>query len=54
MPDNIAYQPHRGNWIFKEDGSTSDFIEGSRNDDAPDCPMAGQHGRHVGRSVAPG
>jgi hypothetical protein len=37
MPDNIAYQPNRGNWILEEDGSTSDFIDGSRNDDIWDC-----------------
>jgi hypothetical protein len=37
MPDNIAYQPNRGNWIFEEDGSTGDFIDGSRNNDIWDC-----------------
>jgi hypothetical protein len=37
MPDNIAYQPNRGNWILEEDGSTSDFIDGSRNNDIWDC-----------------
>jgi hypothetical protein len=37
MPDNIAYQPHRGNWIIEEDGSTGDFIDGSRNNDIWDC-----------------
>ena len=37
MADNIAYQPNRGNWVIEEDGSTSDFIDGSRNDDIWDC-----------------
>jgi hypothetical protein len=37
MPDNIAYQPHRSNWIIEEDGSTGDFIDGSRNNDIWDC-----------------
>jgi hypothetical protein len=37
MPDNIAYQPKRGNWILEEDGATGDFIDGSRNDDIWDC-----------------
>jgi hypothetical protein len=37
MADNIAYQPNRGNWIIEEDGSTGDFIDGSRNNDIWDC-----------------
>lgn len=37
MPDNIAYQASRGNWILEEDGSTGDFIDGSRNNDIWDC-----------------
>ena len=37
MPDNIAYQASRGNWIVEEDGSTGDFIDGSRNNDIWDC-----------------
>jgi Bacterial protein of unknown function (DUF839) len=37
MPDNIGYQPTRGNWIIEEDGSTGDFIDGARNDDIWDC-----------------
>jgi hypothetical protein len=37
MPDNIAYQPGRGNWILEEDGSTSDHVDGSRNNDLWDC-----------------
>ena len=37
MADNIAYQASRGNWIIEEDGSTGDFIDGSRNNDIWDC-----------------
>jgi hypothetical protein len=37
MPDNIAYQPGRANWLINEDGSTADFIDGARNDDIWDC-----------------
>jgi secreted PhoX family phosphatase len=37
MPDNIAYQASRGNWIINEDGSTGDNIDGSRNNDIWDC-----------------
>jgi hypothetical protein len=37
MPDNIAYKPGRGNWVINEDGSTVDFIDGSRNNDIWDC-----------------
>jgi hypothetical protein len=37
MPDNIAYQASRGTWILDEDGSTGDFIDGSRNNDIWDC-----------------
>jgi hypothetical protein len=37
MPDNIAYQPGRGNWILEEDGSTSEHVDGSRNNDLWDC-----------------
>jgi len=37
MPDNIAFQPGRGNWILEEDGATGDFIDGARNDDIWDC-----------------
>jgi hypothetical protein len=37
MPDNIAYQASRGTWILEEDGGTSDFIDGSRNNDIWDC-----------------
>lgn len=36
MPDNIAYQPRRGNWLVHEDGSTgADF--NSRNNDLWSC-----------------
>jgi hypothetical protein len=37
MPDNIAYQASRQNWVIEEDGSTGDFIDGARNDDIWDC-----------------
>jgi hypothetical protein len=37
MADNIAYQPGRGNWVINEDGSTGDFVDGSRNNDIWDC-----------------
>jgi len=37
MPDNIAYQASRQNWIIEEDGTTGDFIDGARNDDIWDC-----------------
>jgi Bacterial protein of unknown function (DUF839) len=32
MPDNIAYQPHRGNWIIHEDGSTGAGFDNKNND----------------------
>lgn len=35
MPDNIAYQPHRGNWIIHEDAAT-DF-QGPHNNDLWNC-----------------
>jgi Alkaline phosphatase PhoX len=37
MPDNIAYQAGRENWLIEEDGSTDTFIDGTRNDDIWDC-----------------
>jgi hypothetical protein len=37
MPDNIAYQASRGNWIIHEDGSTIDAQGGTRNNDLWDC-----------------
>lgn len=42
MPDNIAYQPGRGNWIIEEDGSTADNIDGARNNDIWSCLDDGQ------------
>jgi hypothetical protein len=36
MPDNIAYQPTRGNWIVHEDGSTGAAFN-NRNDDLWSC-----------------
>lgn len=37
MPDNVAYQPGRGNWILHEDGSTANNVVGSRNNDIWSC-----------------
>ena len=37
MPDNIAYQPSRRNWIIHEDGSTTGAQGGTRNNDLWDC-----------------
>jgi hypothetical protein len=37
MPDNIAYQPGRGNWIVHEDGSTASAQGGARNNDLWSC-----------------
>jgi secreted PhoX family phosphatase len=37
MPDNIAYQAGRENWLIEEDGSTDTFVDGARNDDIWDC-----------------
>jgi hypothetical protein len=37
MPDNIAYQASRGNWLVHEDGSTANAQGGSRNNDLWDC-----------------
>jgi hypothetical protein len=37
MPDNIAYQASRGNWIIHEDGSTNGAQGGTRNNDLWDC-----------------
>jgi hypothetical protein len=36
MPDNIAYQAGRGNWIIEEDGST-DAVNNFQNNDIWDC-----------------
>lgn len=35
MPDNIAYQPKRGNWIVHEDGETT--FERAHNNDLWSC-----------------
>jgi secreted PhoX family phosphatase len=32
MPDNIAYQPGRGNWLIHEDGSTGASFDDKNND----------------------
>jgi hypothetical protein len=32
MPDNIAYQPGRGNWVIHEDGSTGAGFDNKNND----------------------
>jgi Alkaline phosphatase PhoX len=37
MPDNIAFQPGRGNWIIHEDGSTTSAQGGARNNDLWSC-----------------
>jgi hypothetical protein len=37
MPDNIAYQARRGNWIIHEDGSTAGAQGGDRNNDLWSC-----------------
>jgi hypothetical protein len=37
MPDNVAYQPGRGNWIFHEDASTDTPLQGPHNNDLWDC-----------------
>jgi hypothetical protein len=42
MPDNIAYQPGRGNWLIHEDGSTVGAQGGDRNNDLWSCLDDGQ------------
>ncbi|WP_088290000.1 alkaline phosphatase PhoX [Kineosporia sp. A_224] len=42
MPDNIAYQPGRANWIVHEDGSTVGAQGGDRNNDLWDCLADGR------------
>jgi secreted PhoX family phosphatase len=37
MPDNIAFQARRGNWIVHEDGSTVGAQGGDRNNDLWSC-----------------
>jgi secreted PhoX family phosphatase len=41
MPDNVAYQPGRGNWILHEDGSTGAGFN-NKNNDLWDCLDDGQ------------
>ncbi len=36
MPDNIAYQPGRGNWVINEDGDGASYTP-ARNNDIWDC-----------------
>ncbi len=36
MPDNVAYQPGRGNWIINEDGDGASYTP-ARNNDIWDC-----------------
>jgi hypothetical protein len=40
MPDNIAYQNGRGNWVLNEDAETT--FEGPHNNDVWDCLPDGQ------------
>jgi len=42
MPDNIAYQPGRGNWVIHEDAETVTDLQGPHNDDLWDCLEDGQ------------
>jgi hypothetical protein len=37
MPDNIAFQPHRGTWIIHEDAETVTDLQGPHNNDLWDC-----------------
>jgi hypothetical protein len=37
MPDNIAWQPNRGNWIIHEDAETVTDLQGPHNNDLWDC-----------------
>jgi secreted PhoX family phosphatase len=37
MPDNIAWQPGRGNWIIHEDADTNTALQGPHNNDLWDC-----------------
>ena len=37
MPDNIAWQPRRGNWVIHEDADTTTPLQGPHNDDLWDC-----------------
>jgi secreted PhoX family phosphatase len=40
MPDNIAYQPHRGDWVLHEDAETT--FQTPHNNDLWDCLPDGQ------------
>ena len=42
MPDNLAYQPGRGNWVIHEDADTVTGLQGRHNDDLWDCLDDGQ------------
>jgi secreted PhoX family phosphatase len=37
MPDNLAFQPHRGTWILHEDAETVTDLQGPHNNDLWDC-----------------
>jgi hypothetical protein len=37
MPDNIAYQPGRGNWVVHEDADTNTALQGPHDNDLWDC-----------------
>jgi secreted PhoX family phosphatase len=37
MPDNIAWQPGRGNWVVHEDAETVTDLQGPHNNDLWDC-----------------
>ncbi len=37
MPDNIAFQPGRGNWVIHEDADTITPLQGPHNNDLWDC-----------------
>lgn len=41
MPDNLAYQPHRGNWIVHEDGDTDSDLQGFHGNDLWSCQPDG-------------
>ncbi len=37
MPDNVALQPGRGNWVIHEDADTNTALQGPHNNDLWDC-----------------
>lgn len=41
MPDNIAFQPRRGNWIVHEDGDTDSDLQGFHGNDLWSCQPDG-------------